>query len=104
WRRHISEPRNYEVVLLCDPSNSELSRAEEDLIGEVFGRHGHKSRWELRDFSHTLPEWRDPNGSTIPISIRDILIAGQKTEAEIAEVEAEIENLAFAEAIAVPEQ
>ena len=102
WRKHISEPRNYEVVLLQDPGNSELSRAEEDLIVEVFRRHGSKSRWELRDFSHTLPEWSDPNGGTVPISIRDILRAGKKTEAEIAEVEAEIENVAFAEAITAP--
>ena len=103
WRRHIAEPHNYEVALLQDPGNLELSRAEENLIDEIFGQFGHMSRWELRDYSHALPEWSDPNGGTIPISIRDILRGGKKTEAEIAGVEAEIENLAFAEALTSPD-
>ncbi|SRR5229473_500880 len=102
WRNHIGEPQSYEVTLLQDPGSSELSRAEENLIDEIFGQFGRMSRWELRDYSHTLPEWSDPNGSTIPISIRDILRAGKKTEAEIAGIEAEIENLAFAEALISP--
>ena len=99
WHRHIGEPRNYEVTLLEDPGVSELSQAEEQLIDEIFGRFGEMSRWKLRDYSHTLPEWSDPNGSTIPISIRDILKAGKKTDSEIAQVEAELENLAFAETL-----
>src|SRR5258708_39666927 len=102
WREHIGEPHNYEVVLLQDPGSRELSRAEENLINEIFGQFGRMSRWQLRDYSHTLPEWNDPNGSTIPISIRDILKAGKKTEAEIAEVESEIEHLALAEVLMSP--
>jgi uncharacterized phage-associated protein len=101
WRKYITEPRHYEVALTGDPGNSELSRAEEELMHEVFDKFGRKSRWELRDYSHSLPEWNDPNGSAIPISVRDILRAGDKTEGEIAEVEAELENLAFAESLAL---
>ena len=60
------------------------------------------SRWELRDYSRGLPEWSGPNGSTVPISIRDILRGGGKAETEISETEAEIESLAFAEALSSP--
>lgn len=103
WRTYISEPRNYEVVLSGDPGDSELSRAEDGLIREVFDKFGRKSRWELRDYSHTLPEWNDPNGSTIPISIRDILAAEHKTETEISQIESELESLALAEMLIAPE-
>ena len=102
WRKYISEARNYEVVLLGDPGRAELSQGEEKLICEIFKRFGAMSRWELRDYSHALPERTDPNGSAIPISIRDILQAGEKTEAEISETEAEIESLAMAEALTSP--
>jgi len=65
WRRYISEPQNYEAALLGEAPADELSRAEEDLIAEVFAEHGHKSRWELVQLTHDLPEWRDPEGSAV---------------------------------------
>jgi len=52
------------------------------------------SRWELVNFAHGLPEWTDPEGSAIPISYRDILRAGGKTESEVAAIEAELAELA----------
>jgi uncharacterized phage-associated protein len=94
WRDHISEPINHEVRLLKPAGDDELSPAEEDLIQEIFEEHGHKNRWALRDFCHALPEWQDPDGSSIPIQIRDILKAGDKTAAEIAGVENELDSLA----------
>lgn len=52
--------------------------------------------------SHDLPEWQDPNGGAIPIEYRDILRTRNKTEAEIAAVEAALESLAAAEAMLQP--
>ena len=60
------------------------------------------SRWDLVRLSHDLPEWQNPNGSAIPIQYSDILRAGNKTETEIAAVEAELESLATAEAMLQP--
>ena len=102
WRQFISAPANYEVTLAAEPERDELSRAEESLIEEVFSRYGKLSRWDLVNLSHELPEWQDPNGSAIPIQYRDILRAGNKTEGEIATVEAELESLAAAEAMLQP--
>lgn len=103
WRQFISEPRGtFEVDLLGTPEAAELSIAEEKLIDEIFALHGHKTRWQLRDLCHALPEWRDPQGSALPIEYRDILAACQKTEAEIATVEQEIDSLALAEALLKP--
>jgi uncharacterized phage-associated protein len=103
WRQYISVPQNFEVELHSDPGDSELSIAEEELIDGVFNEHGRKSRWELVGYTHDLPEWQDPNGSSIPIAYRDILRAAGKTEAEIIAVEDEIESLATTMALVSPQ-
>ena len=102
WRHYISAPLEYEVALVAEPETDELSRAEEALIEEVFSNFGKMNRWDLVRVSHELPEWQDPNGSAIPIQYRDILRAGNKTESEIAAVEAELESLAATEAMLQP--
>lgn len=30
-------------------------------------------RWDLVQFTHRLPEWKDPQGSSVPISIHELL-------------------------------
>jgi uncharacterized phage-associated protein len=99
WHDYISAPENFEVSLCRDPGDDELSPAEESLLSEVFAEHGGKNRWELVRFTHDLPEWQDPNGSSIPISYSDILRAANRSEAEIAFVESEIESLAVVQAL-----
>jgi hypothetical protein len=64
--------------------------------------HGHKNRWRLVEELHQVPEWRDPDGSMIPISIRDILTAVGKTPDEISEIERQIEADVFADSVLQP--
>ncbi len=99
WAQHISEPEHYAVRLVTDPGEDELSAAEVDLLDEVFQQHGAKTRWELVDLTHKLPEWKNPQGGAIAIQYRDILKAGGKTEIEIAAVEDELEGVALVENI-----
>src|SRR5205085_1454156 len=73
WMHHISAPQNYEVNLLREPDFLELSEAEEELIAEIFNAHGHKSRWKLRDEAHKLPEWFDPEGTSIKVNYEQFL-------------------------------
>lgn len=97
WSQYISDPSHYEVSLQDDPGQDELSEAELKLLEEIFHEHGHKTRWELVELTHRLPEWEDPQGGAIPISYRDILRAAGKTDLEIAVVEAELEAVAMME-------
>jgi uncharacterized phage-associated protein len=101
WHRHISEPRNYEVFLALPVCSSELSRAEEILLDEIFSQYGQKNRWELVRICHELPEWEDPHGSALPIEYRDILAAAHKTKAEIAALEEELASLSYADDLAL---
>jgi hypothetical protein len=55
------------------------------------------TQWELRDYAHTLPEWRDPQGSSLPIQIGDILRAEGMSEEDVREVEEALRAEAFAD-------
>jgi len=99
WQKYIGRVDQYEVQLLADPGDSELSRAETRLIADVVSRLSSKSKWELRDLSHDLPEWRDPAGSSSPLEIEDILRAEGRTNLEIETLKDEIASLAIAQMI-----
>ncbi len=98
WASYISAPLgDYEVRLLKPAPSDLLSRAEEKLMDEIHAKFGYQNRWAIVDYLHTLPEWKDPQGSSIPISIRDILKAGGEDEEEIRAVIRELHSIASAE-------
>lgn len=99
WARYISAPLgDYEVKLLADAPTDRLSRAEEKLMQEIFDQYGHRNRWDLiENVMHRLPEWRDPQGSSIPIQIRDILQAAGEREEQIRAVLKELHSIGNAE-------
>jgi uncharacterized phage-associated protein len=76
WREYISEPSNYEVRLVRPAPATALSPAQERILDDVFAEFGAMSRWQLMQYVHTLPEWQDPRGSSLPIALRDVLRAG----------------------------
>jgi uncharacterized phage-associated protein len=92
WSRFISVPQDYEVRLLENPGVGKLSPAEESLLEEVFLEHGEKNRWTLVDLVHTFPEWKDPSGSSLPLSLREILLALGEPETEIQAVLQELQH------------
>jgi uncharacterized phage-associated protein len=74
WRSLISEPADYRVRLLhADPPVDALSPAQLALLDNIFDEFGAMYRWNLVRYVHTLPEWTDPHGSSVPISLRDVL-------------------------------
>ncbi|MFN0104934.1 MAG: Panacea domain-containing protein [Bryobacteraceae bacterium] len=99
WHQCIGKAERYDVELMFPAGDSELSRAEERLIDEIFVCLGEKTKWQLRDMSHDLPEWRDPGGSSLPLEIEDILRADGRTEHEIAALADELQSLAIVQSI-----
>jgi uncharacterized phage-associated protein len=84
WSHYITPPLGtYEVALQSDEiPEMQLSRAEENLLAEIFAQYGTWDRWRLRDFTHSLPEWQDPGTSSLPISVREILKAQGQSDQE----------------------
>jgi uncharacterized phage-associated protein len=93
WHQHIERCAQYDVRLATDIGVDELSAAEENLLDEIYAVHGSKSKWTLRDETHDLPEWRNPNGSSIPIEFEDVLRVNGQSEADIAAIVSELEQL-----------
>lgn len=94
WSEYISAPfGDYEVELNRPlQRNSRLSPAEEETLKRVFAEYGHQNRWKIVDFMHSLPEWKNPGGSSIPIPINDILQALNESEENIQAIISEIEQ------------
>jgi|CZKN01.1.fsa_nt_gi uncharacterized phage-associated protein len=94
WSAHIQRTADpYTVALQVDPGNSELSRAEEQLIAEIFAADGQKGPFTLADECHNdFPEWDDPGESSSAIDISDIIAALGLSEDEAAHIESSIDK------------
>ena len=90
WFDVISAPEGYSVRSLQIIENEELSSAEEKLLDEVFERYGKMDWRQLSRLTHSLPEWTDPGGGSIPISPEQILKLAGKQPDEIARIGSEI--------------
>lgn len=99
WDKYISPKHNHEVGLrnpTAGVPNGHLSAAEEALLDEIFQRYGRMDRWELVKFTHTLPEWTDPQGSSLPIDPAEILRSEGYSEEDVAAIQAEWDEAAYA--------
>ncbi len=92
WNQFISERVGHDVALRADPGVGALSRFELSVIDGVYDDFGHMDRFALRDLTHALPEYRDPEGSSLPIHIRDVLEAEGYSEDEVLEVELRLQH------------
>jgi uncharacterized phage-associated protein len=92
WSRFISAPLGeYEVRLLQEAPTDRLSRAEERLLHEIYEEYGYRNRWDIvNNVMHKLPEWVNPEGSSVPISVREIMEGAGEDEQEIKAVVKEL--------------
>lgn len=89
WPEYVSSRRpDFTVALLkARPETDRLSRYEVDILIEIDKKHGWKDRFDFSAESHRLPEWTDPDGTSIPIEIADILRHEKASDKDIADVE-----------------
>jgi uncharacterized phage-associated protein len=101
WAEHITHSGDYCVSVGKNPGDGKLSEAEDKVLDEIFEKFGSMTRWDLVEYVHTLPEWRNPNGSALPIEYRDILKALDKKPADIDAIERELEALSEIDSLCV---
>jgi uncharacterized phage-associated protein len=91
WHKFIPRPGAYvcTVKFAGVPDTSALSEAEVAVIDEIFAAYRGKSEWELVEYTHRLPEWRDPKGSSVTIPFEDILKAAKVPRAAIEAIAGE---------------
>lgn len=89
WKTFISSPQEYMVNLIDEPEFNDLSKADVDLVEEIFQKYGHLNRFALIRLHHELPEWIDT--SYLTVDYRTVLNASDKNEEEILEILGEME-------------
>jgi uncharacterized phage-associated protein len=93
---HFISTSGFSVNLIAQGEVSKLSRAVIELADRIYQQYGHMDRWDLIDnVCHRLPEWKNPHGSSIPISYEDILRALGKTDEEIREIDNNLRDQAY---------
>lgn len=97
WHEWIGEKNKYTISLKKDFNNieelDELSEADLEIMSEVWDKFGWMSWTQIRDYTHdNCPEWKDPEGSSIPIEYRDVLKALGYGPDRIKNIEASIKE------------
>ena len=59
WTSHIQK-QGFDVQLITDPGNDELSRTVQSIVAQVYEDHGHKTKFELAMDTHDLKEYDNP--------------------------------------------
>ena len=90
WFKYISHPQDYCVRLSDEPGNDDLCEEEENIIKKVYETYGNIDKWELSNLTHFFPEWQEPHGSSIPITIEAILSKLGKTKDDIKAIKENI--------------
>lgn len=81
WDSWISDKANYMVALLRDVSRDvldELSDAEMHVLEKTWKQFGWMTKYQIRDWTHdkkNIPEWDDPDGSSLPIEYAKVMEA-----------------------------
>ena len=91
WEAWISDRENHEVALRdragASEALDEISKAELDVLENMWKQFGHMSKWQIRDYTHDhCPEWQDPQGSSAPISFERIFTALGRSKDEAAQL------------------
>ena len=87
WRKYISLPSNYLVMAIGPRDEGRLSDHDREVLDAVFEEFGGMDKWDLVDHTHMLPEWVDPEGSSIDIDPRVILREAGYAEEGIEDIE-----------------
>lgn len=94
WSDYITERADHMVGLQNqNPNNEELSDYEISMLRQIHRQYGHLGPWQLRDLTHGLAEYEDPDGSSIPIEPADILRSVGKSDHDIEILTREAERV-----------
>jgi uncharacterized phage-associated protein len=92
WSRFIRTEGN-DVVLINDPGDDDLSRAEDAILQSVYKERGKDNVWKLIEELHKeLPEWEDPGLGSKPIQYQTVLAFEGLSEEEITDILDNIET------------
>ena len=88
WHKFIPRPNAYVFTVRFSgvPDTGELSEAELALLDEIYAKFRGWDEWRLVAYTHALPEWSDPKGSSVTIPFEAILRGAKVPKKEIEAV------------------
>ena len=95
WGEYLEKVRaNYfDIVLKKDISLDRLSVKDKEYIQNISKQFKEYTPEQLETYTHSLPEWIDPKGSSVKIRYRDVMLALGKSEEEIYSAKQEYEKI-----------
>lgn len=100
WAEWIADKEDHKISIkkaidfTDEYALDELSESDVEILDEIFNKYGSFKPFALVEYTHNpkyIPEWKNPNGKSIPITLNELLTALGKTASEIEEIK---ENLA----------
>jgi uncharacterized phage-associated protein len=74
WKDYLTaRDANHVSLRQSDFSTTELSQYEREALEAVYREYNHLSFRDLKELTHSLPEYTDPQGSSLPIDPAVIL-------------------------------
>ena len=73
WDSYIISDGEYDIRLAADPGQGALCDYELKKLQEVADRYSEHDQWKMRELTHELPEYKDPDGSSKIIPLREFL-------------------------------
>lgn len=94
WDHWISDKENYQLSLKISFERNdldELSNSDIEVLDVIWKEFGGMDRWALVDYTHqNCKEWKDPEGSSIPIAHEEVFRALGKSHEEAQRLGGEI--------------
>jgi uncharacterized phage-associated protein len=92
WESWISDRQGHNLSVRREGAGrddfDELSDSDIGVMDDVYQQYGRLNKWELVELTHdeqVIPEWEDPQGSSLPIPLRRIFQAlGHSREQSVA--------------------
>ncbi|MBQ7538509.1 MAG: SocA family protein [Treponema sp.] len=76
WNNYFVKNKHSLDCINTDIDDGELCEYEESILEEIDNLYKDKTPWQMVDLVHNVnvcPEWRDPNGSALPIRTNEVL-------------------------------
>ena len=91
WNSMIATDQPNHSVILKKPFVASWTSLEElDILKAVYDKYRDTDQFTISELTHSFPEWKDPDGSRIPLFIEDILDSTIQDDKEREEALADI--------------
>jgi uncharacterized phage-associated protein len=95
WGRFFQAKDAWTIAMVAQPTTDLISPREHRIIERVHALFGKMTPKEIRDFTHTLPEYEDPDRSSIPIPLERLIEAVGRSKEDAQRIADECGSIDF---------